>query len=96
MKKLKAFLCMALVLCMIVSIAPLSVLADNQPVKFTDIENWAADHGGYPHWATKWILYWSNQPAADGNGYVIGRQLPSQRSDHQRRSRSDPRQSSRF
>lgn len=72
MKKLKAFLCMALVLCMIVSIAPLSVLADNQPVKFTDIENWAADHGGYPHWATKWILYWSNQPAADGNGYVIG------------------------
>lgn len=39
MKKLKAFLCMALVLCMIVSIAPLSVLADNQPVKFTDIEN---------------------------------------------------------
>ena len=81
MKKLKAFLCMALVLCMIVSIAPLSVLADNQPVKFTDIENWAADHGGYPHWATKWILYWSNQPAADGNGYVIG---------------GDPRQSSRF
>lgn len=72
MKKAKVFLCLALVLCMVVSIAPFGALAANQPVQFVDIENWAADHEGKSHWATRWINYWANQPSKDGNGYVIG------------------------
>lgn len=72
MKNLKVFLCLALVLCMVATIAPFGALADTQPVKFDDIENWADTHGGKAHWATKWIIYWSNEPAKDGNGYVIG------------------------
>lgn len=72
MKKAKVLLCLALVLCMVVSIAPFGALADNQPVQFNDIENWAATHNNKPHWATKWINYWANQPSKDGDGYVIG------------------------
>ena len=53
MKKLKAFLCMALALCMMVYFASFRVLADNESVNFTAIDNWAADHGGYLNWFTK-------------------------------------------
>jgi len=72
MKKLKVYLCLALVLCMFVSAMPASAFAESTPVQFIDIENWAADHDGKPHWASRWINYWANQISVDGKGYVVG------------------------
>lgn len=62
MKRLAKVLCVILTLCMILTIAPLSVFAENGPAQFKDVSN---------HWAKSYINYWANQKSANGDGYVV-------------------------
>ena len=62
MKRITKLLCVILTLCMIFTIAPLSVFAANETVQFKDTNN---------HWAKSYINYWANQKQADGKDYVV-------------------------
>lgn len=64
MKKYSKLLCAILTLCMILTVMPFGVLADEEKaVSFNDVED---------HWAEEYIEYWANQKSADGTQYVIG------------------------
>ncbi len=64
MKKYSKLLCAILTLCMILTIMPFGVFADEEEaVSFNDVEG---------HWAEEYIVYWANQKSADGTQYVIG------------------------
>lgn len=62
MKRVTKLLCVILTLCMVFTIAPLSVFAEEEPVQFKDTND---------HWAKNYINYWANQKSADGEGYVV-------------------------
>ena len=62
MKRLAKILCLVLTLCMVLSIAPLSVFADAEPVAFTDVTG---------HWAEPYITVLANTPSEVEDGYVV-------------------------
>ena len=71
MKKISRILCTALVLCLLLTVAPFGAFAaPADSVSFKDIDNWASEYGA-PHWAEAYISFWSNKISADGDGYVI-------------------------
>lgn len=64
MKKYSKFLCAILTLCMILTVMPFGVFADEEEaVSFNDVED---------HWAESYIEYWANKKSEDGTEYVIG------------------------
>lgn len=64
MKKYSRLLCAILTVCMILTVMPFGVFADEEKeVSFKDVEG---------HWAEEYIAYWANTMSEDGKQYVIG------------------------